>query len=378
VIKVNRGEEAILEHARSIGADLYGSFVREADSRSLARFLMEATAGVGLIAVLALGGRDVAAGTLQWQSLLSLLVAVMAVYGPVVGLLGVYNSIQNLLPNLDRIGAVMREASEVPDAPNAQPLEKPPSTIELQDLSFAYDDETVLDSISATLHQGEKVGIVGHSGAGKSTLVALMLRLYDPTRGRIFCDGVDLRQIRHADLMDKCAIVLQEPFLFIDTVANNIRFARPDASMEDVVAAAKAANIHEEIMLMERGYDTVIGRSVEGRGISVGQKQRIAIAAALLKDAPILFLDEATSSLDSVSERAVQEAMDRLMDGRTTFVIAHRLSTLRNVDRILVLERGKLVGIGTHEELLESCPAYRQPWVHQNVGSASPWSSVHD
>jgi ABC-type multidrug transport system fused ATPase/permease subunit len=339
---------------------------------------MEATAGIGLIAVLALGGRDVAAGTLQWQSLLSLLIAVMAVYGPVVGLLGVYNSIQNLLPNLDRIGAVMREALDVPDAPDAQPLEHAPSTIELEDLTFAYDDDTVLDSISAAFRQGEKVGIVGPSGAGKSTLVALMLRLYDPTRGSILCDGVDLRRIRHADLMDRCAIVLQEPFLFVNTIANNIRLARPDASMDEIVAAAKAANIHDEIMLMERGYDTVIGRSVEGRGISTGQKQRIAIAAALLKDAPILFLDEATSNLDSVSERAVQTAIDRLMEGRTTFVIAHRLSTLRHVDRILVLDRGKLVGFGTHEELLETCPTYRQPWVYQTATSSNSWGLVRD
>jgi ATP-binding cassette subfamily B protein len=194
-----------------------------------------------------------------------------------------------------------------------------------------------------------------------------MLRLYEPTRGRILLDGLDLRDIRHADYLDLCSIVLQEPFLFLDTIANNIRFARPEATMDEVIAAAKAANIHEEIMQMPAGYDTMLGRK-DARGISVGQKQRVCIAAALLKNAPILFLDEATSNLDAVSERAVQHAVDRLIEGRTTFVIAHRLSTLRAADRVLVLDYGKVVGFGTHEELMATCPAYREPWMYQIEG----------
>jgi ABC-type multidrug transport system fused ATPase/permease subunit len=160
--------------------------------------------------------------------------------------------------------------------------------------------------------------------------------------------------------MDKCAIVLQEPFLFIDTIANNIRSARPDASMDDVIRAAKAANIHDEIMQMKNGYETLVGRGKEGRLVSVGQKQRICIASALLKNAPILFLDEATSNLDSISERKLQVAIERLMEGRTTFVIAHRLSTLRTADRILVIENGKVEGLGTERELLETCETYRR------------------
>jgi ABC-type multidrug transport system ATPase subunit len=202
-----------------------------------------------------------------------------------------------------------------------------------------------------------------------------MLRLYDPTSGRILFDGVDLRDVAHADLMDQCAIVLQEPFLFPDTIGNNIRLARPDATQEEVVAAAKAANVHSEIMQMERGYETVVARRKDGRGISVGQKQRICIAAALLKNAPILFLDEATSNLDSVSERAVQSAFERLMAGRTSFVIAHRLSTLRSVDRILVLDHGQMVGLASHAELLRDCPTYQRLWVaqmHEEVGEVSP------
>jgi ATP-binding cassette subfamily B protein len=170
--------------------------------------------------------------------------------------------------------------------------------------------------------------------------------------------------------MDRCAIVLQEPFLFLDSLENNIRAGRPSAAREDVVAAAVAANVHEEIMAMPAGYDTVIGRRHDARGISVGQKQRITIAAALLKNAPILILDEATSNLDSVSERAVQRAIDRLMAGRTTFVIAHRLSTLRRADRILVLDRGDVVGFAPHAELLARCPTYRRLWDSHHASQA--------
>jgi ABC-type multidrug transport system fused ATPase/permease subunit len=167
--------------------------------------------------------------------------------------------------------------------------------------------------------------------------------------------------------MDRSSIVLQEPLLFMDTVANNIRFGRPAASIEQVIAAAKAANIHDEVLAMEQGYDTLLGVGRGARGISAGQKQRLAIAAALLKNAPILFLDEATSSLDAVSEQRVQVAIEHLMAGRTTFVIAHRFSTLRKAERILVLDAGRMVGFGTHEQLLTICPTYRMLWETQGA-----------
>lgn len=368
VIKVNRGEPRILDDARKIGDNLYRYAVRQAQATNLARLLMESISGVGLVMVLIIGGRDVAMGRLEWQSLLSLLIAIMALYSPMLNLLAVYSSIRQVIPNLERVDEIIDSVTELPDAHDARALPGAPETIELRDVSFAYDGRLVLEGISATFHRGETIGIVGASGAGKSTLVALLLRLYDPVQGQILLDGVDLRQIRHNDLMDRSAIVLQEPFLFLDTIANNIRIARPEASLDECIAAAQAANVHDEIMRMEEGYDTLIGRSRVGRGVSTGQKQRICIAAALLKNAPLLFLDEATSSLDSVSERKLQSALDRLMEGRTTFVIAHRLSTLRSADRIMVLDRGRMVGLGTHEELMRDCATYNRLWSYQMGG----------
>lgn len=365
IIKVNAFEDRVMEQARSIGHELYTQCVRQIQAKGLSRVLLEIVSGVGLILVLTIGGRDVAAGTLEWQSLLGLLIAVMAVYSPMVGLLQTYTTIRGVIPNLDRVEAIMEATPEIGDRPGALSLHEAPDVIELRNVSFAYDNTKVLDSISGRFHKGETIGIVGPSGAGKSTLIALLLRFYDPTQGAILFDGVDLRDISQSSVMDLSAIVLQEPFLFMDTVANNIRMGRPDASIDQVIAAAKAANLHEEIMTMERGYETVLGRRNDARLLSGGQKQRVSIAAALLKNAPILFLDEATSSLDSLSEQKVQAAIDLLMRGRTTFVIAHRLSTLRNADRVMVLDKGRLVGLGPHDQLVAHCETYRKLWNSQ-------------
>lgn len=365
IIKVNSGEQNVLASARKIGNYLLDYLVSQVVSKSFARFLLEAVSGVGLIVVLVVGGRDVASGALSWQSLLSLLIAVMGVYAPTVGILQVYTGLQSSIPYLDRMEEIFNAVPEITDRPDARPLPAAPRKIELRNVSFQYEDRKVIDSVSATFYHGETIGIVGPSGAGKSTLLSLLLRLYDPTEGQVLLDGVDVRDIRLADYMRHSAIVLQEPFLFVDTIANNIRAARPSATMEEVIAAAKAAGIHDEIMEMEDGYETMVGKASDARGVSVGQKQRICIASALLKNAPLLFLDEATSNLDSVSERRLQAAIERLMEGRTTFVIAHRLSTLRAADRILVLDGGRMVGLGTHEELLDSCQTYHRLWTYQ-------------
>jgi subfamily B ATP-binding cassette protein MsbA len=367
IIKVNTGELRVLARAQTIAQELFAYLIMQVKARSLARFLLESVSGIGLIVVLVVGGRDVAVGALEWQSLLSLLIAIMALYPPTVGILQVYAGIQSSIPHLDRIDQIMDTVPDIVDTPGARVLREAPQTIELRDVAFGYDDRRVLEGISATFHKGETIGIVGPSGAGKSTLISLLLRLYDTTAGSVLLDGVDIRNVRQRDYLNLCAIVMQEPFLFVDTVANNIRAARPDATMEEVIEAAKAANIHEEIMAMENGYETVLGRAELARGVSTGQKQRICIAAALLKNAPLLFLDEATSNLDSVSERHLQVAIDRLMQGRTTFVIAHRLSTLRSADRILVIDEGTMVGLGKHEELLATCSTYRRLWQFQSM-----------
>ena len=370
VIKVNRAEDRILERARGVGDHLLRHVVQQAQTRSLARLLLESVSGLGLIAVLLVGGREVAIGALDWQSLLSLLIAIMAVYSPLVSLMGVYTSIRAVLPNLERSRSILDVPVDLADVPNARRLRHPPSRIELDNLTFAYDDRLVLDGVSASFRQGETIGIVGPSGAGKSTLFALMLRLYAPTSGRVLYDGINLADLRHADLLDLCAIVPQEPLVVLDSIASNIRFARPEAPMAEVIEAARSANVHDEILLMDSGYETIMGRHRLARGVSTGQKQRICIAAALLKNSPILFLDEATSNLDSMSERSVQSAVERLMQGRTSFVIAHRLSTLRAADRILVLDAGRLVGLDTHDGLLRTCPMYQHLW-HSQIGAAS-------
>jgi len=367
VIKVSSGESKVLERARQISHQLLRSVMRQTQSQGLARLLLEGVSGLGLIVVLIVGGEDVAAGRMAWQSLLGLLLAVMAVYSPAVGLLQLYGAIRVSIPNLDRLDAILHTVPEIVDRPGAGRLLEGPAAIELRNVSFNYGLAPALSGLSAVIYRGETIGIVGPTGSGKSTLISLLLRFYDPTSGAILFDGVDLRDVRHADLMHLSSIVLQEPFLFSDTIANNIRIGRPAATMDEVVSAAIAANVHDEIVQMESGFETVVGGGPEARGLSGGQRQRICVAAALLKNAPILFLDEATNSLDSVSEQKVQAAIDRLMQQRTTFVVAHRFSTLRNADRIIVLDHGQIVGLDGHDRLLATCETYRKLWASQTA-----------
>ena len=211
--------------------------------------------------------------------------------------------------------------------------------------------------------------LFGPSGSGKTTLLNLVARFYDPSQGTVRFDDTDLRALQLDDVYHHIGIVTQEPFLFAASVRENIRCGRPSASDYDIEVAARAAGVHDEILAMAKGYDTQVG--IGGTGVSGGQAQRINIARALLKNPPILLLDEATASLDSLSELVVQEALERLMAGRTTFVVAHRLSTLRSADRILVLDAGEVAGLGTHAELVASCDVYRQMWELQGAGGAA-------
>lgn len=214
----------------------------------------------------------------------------------------------------------------------------------------------MLKDISFSIKQGEMIGIVGHSGVGKSTLINLVMRLYDATSGQVLIDGTDVRDISQNSLRSQVGVVLQETYLFSGTVLDNIRYAKPDASFEEIVNAAKTANCHDFITRMPDGYNTVVGE--RGYNLSGGERQRIAIARAILHDPKILILDEATASLDTQTEKQIQDALDRLIKGRTTIAIAHRLSTLANADRLIVLKKGRVAEIGTHTELLQSKGVY--------------------
>jgi len=326
------------------------------------------------VLVVLAGGFRVLEGRMAWPSLMTFLMALMQTHEPARMLAHTYANIQYNIPGAERLNQLMAIRTEIADRSDARPLRKAPQRIRFENVSFAYEHAPVLEEINLEIRTGEVIGLVGPSGSGKSTLMNLSVRFYDPTAGRITFDGVDLREVRLQDLMRQVAIVLQEPFLFGDTVRENIRYGRPTATAAEVEAAARAAHLHDEILTLPRGYETRIGPG--GHGLSGGQRQRINIARALLKDAPILLLDEATSALDSVAETKVQAAIDRLMVGRTSLIAAHRLSTLRHADRIVVLCRGRVEAIGTHHQLLDRSPTYRAMWERQSLASGLPSDDV--
>lgn len=329
---------------------LFKQFIKASRMRSIVQPTMELLASFGIGGVFWYGGFSVIAGNRTGGEFLAFLTAMFLMYQPFRNLARTYTVVQQGLVGAERIFEILDEAPEIRSRSNARPALPFSQEIEFQNVSFGYGRKLVLRDINVKIRAGEMVALVGVSGVGKSTLADLIPRFYDISSGRITLDGVDIREVTLESLRSQIGIVTQSTFLFNDTARNNIAYGDPSKDMDHIVAAAKAAHAHDFIMAMPQGYDTLIGEM--GARLSGGQRQRLAIARALLKDAPILILDEATSSLDSESERLVQEALERLMVGRTVLVIAHRLSTIRKANRIGVLVDGCIVEEGTHEELL--------------------------
>lgn len=331
---------------------VFGASMRRAWIQSILSPVIGFMAFFSISFTLWFGALEVINGNMTAGQLVSYLVYTMLVATPVATLAGLYAEFQSALGASERIFELMDSVPDIQDKPNALALPAVRGRVRFEEVTFEYNaDLPVLKQVSFTAEPGQIIAIVGPSGAGKSTLVNLIPRFYDVTQGAVAVDGQDVRDVKVATLRGQIGIVPQETTLFSDTVEANIRYGKLDASLEEVVAAAQAANAHDFIAQdLPNGYETLVGE--RGVKLSGGQRQRIAIARALLKDPRILILDEATSSLDSESEHLVQEALERLMAGRTSFVIAHRLSTVQNADWILVLDRGRLVEQGTHAELL--------------------------
>jgi ATP-binding cassette subfamily B protein len=278
---------------------------------------------------------------------------------------------------MDRMFGLLSENREIEDSPGAAPLPAGPATIRFENVDFSYEPKRkILFGVSFEIPAGSKVAVVGHSGSGKSTLARLLYRFYDVNGGRITVNGVDLRDLRQSSLRGAIGIVPQDTVLFNDTIRYNIHYGRPEASADEVVEAAKSAHIHGFIETLPDGYETRVGE--RGLKLSGGEKQRVAIARALLKDPRILIFDEATSALDSKSEKAIQAELDRIAEGRTTLVIAHRLSTVMDADQILVLDHGRIVERGTHRELVEAGGAYAQMWALQQEEAEQAGHALSD
>lgn len=359
VIKSFDKEEAQLRHFKDINANYARTMVKVALRRELSSPLSEVLGTIGLVSILIIGGNLVLQGQLQASLFIFFVIIFARLIPPVQAVVKAYNSLVKGSASAARIFEVIDADEKIYESNNPKRLSQFSQSIEYHDVSFSYnDEEQVLKNISLTIRHGESVAIVGPSGAGKSTIADLLPRFYDCTEGTISVDGIPIKELRIDDLRGLIGIVSQQCVLFNDTVANNIAFGRTDVSIDAIREAARIAHADEFIEQLPEGYNTLIGD--RGLNLSGGQRQRLSIARAMLKNAPILILDEATSALDTESEKAVQQALDTLLHGHTSIVIAHRLSTIQNADKIVVIDKGRIVEQGTHQQLLAQGGLYRK------------------
>ena len=359
IVKAFNMEEQETKRFRKQLHRLYALSMKKVKAAELVSPLIEFLGSLGAAAIIYVGGMRVISGRLTPGDFFSFMAALMMMYGPIRKLTKVNNTIQAAIAASERVFEVLDMEPDIRDAPDAVEVKGFRESILFDHVWFAYPDDPdtwILKDINLEVEKGEILALVGESGAGKTTLVDLVPRFYDPTQGAVYLDGIDLRKIKQASLRALIGMVTQDVILFNDTILNNILYGRPKATFEEVVEAARVAHAHEFILQLPNGYETVVGE--RGVRLSGGQKQRLAIARAVLKNPPILILDEATSALDTQSERMVQDAMDRLMVGRTVLVIAHRLSTIQKAHRIAVLDKGRIVEMGTHRELIDKGGLY--------------------
>ncbi len=356
IIKAFLMEEFNRREFYNVNERLFKLMIKRLRVKSITAPISETFGGLAAAAVIWYGGSQVINGYTTPGSFFSFMTALFMLYGPIRSLNRSNNQVQEALAAGTRVFELLDTEAEIKDAADAVTLPDFKDTICYKEVDFAYDQEPILKKVSLTINKGETVAIVGRSGSGKTTMLNLLPRFYDVNAGMITIDGYDIRKLTQHSLREQIAIVSQQTILFNDTIRTNITYGRTDVSDDDLIAAAKSANAHSFIENLPEGYETIVGEN--GIRLSGGQQQRLSIARALLKNSPILILDEATSSLDTESEREVQGAINRLMQNRTTLVIAHRLSTITNADRIVTMNNGQIIEVGNHDELLQKKGEY--------------------
>ncbi len=364
VVKAFAQEKAEMDRFEKENNTWFQLSNRNARIQSINTPLLDLLANIGTVIIIWYGGTLAIRGELTLGELVAFTTYLGQLFNPIRMLGMIIPAIAMASAAAERIFEILDAIPDVHNDPHAKALPAITGHVQFQDVSFSYSGtRTVLENVNLDVQPGQIIALLGATGSGKSTITNLIPRFYDPTRGRILIDGHNIQEVTLQSLRSQIGMVLQETTLFIGSIQENIAFGRQDATMEQIIEAAKAAQAHEFVVQFPRGYDTVVGE--RGVTLSGGQKQRIALARALLTDPRILILDDATASVDTETERLIQKALDQLMENRTTFVIAHRLSTVRRADLILVLEKGKIVARGTHQELLQTSPLYAEVYSRQ-------------